>query len=294
MKIKMLSNINMKSVLFLLCLVISGGQCALQPEFIRSFLNRPWMLTNKSITDPVLDKQQNQATLSIYVDNWSPHPLKLTEDEIRSGTFGTGLLPKDLPEYSRELSLRSLSSKESQKTSGLVSWTVMNKTIELAILSVAWEVGNGIDSRFTVKLGNRVPEFQEMWAKSKDNKMASTNQLSNTIYVGGMSQLRFEAAANMSMDEGDTLHYKLRLSLVPPNIDVWGWVKYYREPFEAAQQQEKEKQLQEAAKKVADKTPEKNPSKIVPKKKPNPLDEKNPQESRFEQKHLLDNDTELG
>ena len=82
--------------------------------------------------------------------------------------------------------------------------------------------------RFTVKLGNRVPEFQEMWAKSKDNKMASTNQLSNTIYVGGMSQLRFEAAANMSMDEGDTLHYKLRLSLVPPNIDVWGWVKYYR------------------------------------------------------------------
>jgi hypothetical protein len=37
----------------------------------------------------------------------------------------------------------------------------------------------------------------------------------------------------------------------------------FREPFEAAQQQEKEKQLQEAAKKVADKTPEKKPSKIV-------------------------------
>ena len=68
----------------------------------------------------------------------------------------------------------------------------------------------------------------------------------------------------------------------------------FREPFEAAQQQEKEKQIQEAAKKVADKTPEKKPSKIVPKKKPDSLDEKNPQESRFEQKHLLDNDTELG
>ena len=59
----------------------------------------------------------------------------------------------------------------------------------------------------------------------------------------------------------------------------------FREPFEAAQQQEKEKQIQEAAKKVAEKTPE---------KKPDSLDEKNPQESRFEQKHLLDNDTELG
>ena len=108
------------------------------------------MLTNNSITDPALDKQLNQATLSIYVDNWSPHPLKLTEDEIRSGTFATGLLPKDLPEYSRELTLRSLSSKDSQKTAGLVSWTVMNKTIQLAILSVAWEVGNGIDSRYVI------------------------------------------------------------------------------------------------------------------------------------------------
>ena len=64
------------------------------------------MLTNNSMTDPILDKQLNQATLSIYVDNWSPHLLKLTEDEIRSGTFGTGLLPKDLSEYSRQGVLR--------------------------------------------------------------------------------------------------------------------------------------------------------------------------------------------
>ena len=35
-----MSNLHMKSVLFLLCLVISGGHSALQPEFIRSFLNR--------------------------------------------------------------------------------------------------------------------------------------------------------------------------------------------------------------------------------------------------------------
>jgi len=266
------------------------------------------MLTNNSMTDPILDKQLNQATLSIYVDNWSPHLLKLTGDEIRSGTFGTGLLPKDLGEYSRELSLRSLSSKESQKTSGLVSWTFVNRTTQIstAILSVAWEVGNGIDSRFTVKLGDRVPEFQEMWEKSKNNKMATTNQLSNTIYVGGMAQLRFVAAANMSMDDGDTLHYKLRLSIVPPNIDVWGWVKYYREPFEIAQQQEKEKQQQKqlqeaaaAAKKAAEKTkpPAKITSKIPPKPKKKPVITdpfvENPQGKRFEQKHLLDNDTEL-
>ena len=123
--------------------------------------------------------------------------------------------------------------------------------------------------------------------------MASTNQLSNTIYVGGMAQLRFVAAANMSMDDGDTLHYKLRLSLVPPNIDVWGWVKYYREPFEIAQ--EKKLQKQQQASKKAENIPSKTPPKS-PSKKPAMTDPviENPQGSRFEQKHLLDNDTELG
>ena len=112
---------------------------------------------------------------------------------------------------------------------GLISWIVVDeKNVKLAILSVAWEVGNGIESRFTVKLSDDEPSFEDMWQKTKDNKMASTNQLDNTVYVGGISKLRFVAAANMTMNEGDTLHYRLRLSLVPSNIDVWGWVKYYR------------------------------------------------------------------
>ena len=48
--------------------------------------------------------------------------------------------------------------------------------------------------------------------------MASTNQLDNTIYVGGLASLRFVAAANMTMNDGDTTHYRLRVSFVPANI----------------------------------------------------------------------------
>ena len=94
---------------------------------------------------------------------------------------------------------------------GLVSWTIVNeKKVELAILSVGWDVGNGIESKFTVKISDSPPTFHQLWEKSKDNKMASTNQLDNTVYVGGMTKLRFVAAANMTMNEGDTLHYQLR------------------------------------------------------------------------------------
>ena len=48
--------------------------------------------------------------------------------------------------------------------------------------------------------------------------MASTNQLDNTIYVGGLASLRFVAAANMTMNDGETTHYRLRVSFVPANI----------------------------------------------------------------------------
>lgn len=267
----------MKSItsVFLLCLLRCGA--SFQTEFVRSFITRPWMLSNASFQDPSPDfKQWNQATLSIYMDNWSPHNLKLIGDEIRSGTFSTGLLPHDHSQYSRELALRSLSSKEAEKTSGLVSWILVENEskLKLAVLTLAWQVGNGIESQFSLKLSDEEPTFEDMWAKSSNNRMASTNQLDNTVYVGGMAQLRFVAAANMTMNEGDTLHYRLRVSLVPSNIDVWGWVKYYREPYEVSLTQKK--------------TKNNKPTKVTT------TDTQERQElALYEKKELLDNDTAL-
>ena len=73
-------------------------------------------------------------------------------------------------------------------------------------------------SRFSVRLGEEEPSFESLWQKSTNNRMASTNQLDNTIYVGGLSMLRFVVAANMTMNDGDTSHYRLRVSLVPAKI----------------------------------------------------------------------------
>ena len=72
----------MRLVLLLVSLLSQSG-LGFQTEFVRSFIARPWMLTNRSLHDPTPDKSWNQATLSIYLDNWSPHNLKLAGDEIR-------------------------------------------------------------------------------------------------------------------------------------------------------------------------------------------------------------------
>ena len=163
----------MRLVILLVSLLSQSG-LGFQPEFVRSFLTRPWMLTNRSLHDPTPNKSWNQATLSIYLDNWSPHSLKLAGDEIRyefetkiykkndstsfdiffcrSGTFSKGLMPHDVTSYNRDLALRSLSSKESQKTSGMVSWTVTEKnTNKLAVFTLGWDVGNGIESKYVQK-----------------------------------------------------------------------------------------------------------------------------------------------
>ena len=77
-----------------------------------------------------------------------------------------------------------------------------------------------------------------MWAKNNYVDRAQSNNLDDTVYIGEMhKKLLFLVVANMTMNEGDTLHYRLRVSLVPNNIDVWSWVKWYREPHEANQQQ---------------------------------------------------------
>ena len=40
----------------------------LQHEFLRSFILRPWMLSNFSVQEPAV--QNGPVTLSLYVDNW--------------------------------------------------------------------------------------------------------------------------------------------------------------------------------------------------------------------------------
>ena len=65
-----------------------------------------------------------------------------------------------------------------------------------------------------MKLGDKVPRFEDLWVKSTDNKMASSSQLDDTIYVGGISQLRAVVAANMTMNEGETLHYRYLQSIL--------------------------------------------------------------------------------
>ena len=128
-------------VVFVLCLLqllaFEKGCLAFEPDFIRSFLTRPWMLTNDSLNDPAVNKHSGQVTLSLYMDNWSSYSLVLAKDNMISGVHSNGFQPRNLGTMSRELAVRSSSSGKNEKTAGLVTWTFMDKNkVKLARLSI--------------------------------------------------------------------------------------------------------------------------------------------------------------
>lgn len=190
------------------------------------------MLSNNTLYEPPLNRKFGKVTVSLYVDNWSPYNLVMAGNAIVAGSVDQEVaMPASMAPQSRELAVRS--SSKNERTAGLLAWTLTDKDgVKPAQLTVAWDVGNGRQSRFSISLGNPVPGFSDMWNGAANRPVS--DQLDDTIYAGG-GAIRMLAVANMTMNEGDILHYRLRVALVPAKIDVWGWVKYFREPAEAAQ-----------------------------------------------------------
>ena len=139
------------------------------------------------------------------------------------------------------------------RTSGVVGWTLTDGSNPLTRFTVAWDVGNGgKSSKFSASLGSFVPTGEEMWLPvpkmiSKGlSAIQSSNQLDDTIYL--IQPKVILVAMNMTMKEGEELHYRLFVSVVPPNIDVWGWVKYFRETVDNKSALDKPKILNDDAK----------------------------------------------
>ena len=71
----------------LLQLAIAVGRAdPYEPEFVKSFLNRPSLLANSSSLNHhsrnLVNIQHGKVTLSLYIDNWTPYLLKVNSKTI--------------------------------------------------------------------------------------------------------------------------------------------------------------------------------------------------------------------
>ena len=68
-----------------------------------------------------------------------------------------------------------------------------------------------------------------MWTIRDSGRLASTftAELGKNIVL---ADSRTTIAAKLVREDSrQKLHYKMLISVVPQNVDVWGWIKYYTE-----------------------------------------------------------------
>ncbi len=196
-------------------------------EFLPTFLSRPEYLENSTGKVPDVSTQK-KLSLTILVDNWSAFALVPTDNDVEADIK---LSPaRSLADQQR--SVAAVLTSSSSTLEGLIGWTLVGAEdgLEADRLTIAWKMDTV--TSFALALGDEVPALGDIWkAKTNDYVSASTKKMNERLLVADGS---FTVAAEVS-SSSSLKHYVLKVTIIPPNVDIWGWLKYYKKDMEAAQ-----------------------------------------------------------
>lgn len=219
---------------------VASGQNS-PSEFLQSYINRPNLLTSHGPMEPKL-KDDKYVSVSVYVDNWSAHNLVYNAHAVHYGGLENAFPPRDMSAKRRGFALRTLgTTKDGQRTGGMVGWTLMSpKGQTVSRLSAAWDVDlhkeQGSQAKFSLAFGDFVPQYEEMWENRANGELYSTvGQELNKAVV--LADIHVTISVNMTKAQGNNFH--LTITLVPQNVDVWGWQKYFKEADDDDEVQER-------------------------------------------------------
>ena len=222
----------------MLSFFVGNIRCQAQPsEFLRSFLRRPDMLaSNFSILEPTLKKKYSDvATISVYVNNWSKYNLVYTAHAVTSGVLETSFPPRNLGQKHRDFAMRTMGSNSQRKeTGGMVGWTLEDSDSRMKVsrLSLAWDIKADQETKLAVALGDFVPQYDQMWETRKTGRLITEmeDRLERMVVL---ADSRVTVAAKLERAKHKKpQHYKMIVTIIPQRIDVWGWVKYFKEGTE--------------------------------------------------------------
>ncbi len=217
--------------LLLVLLLLSSADGRGPSEFLRSFLTRPQLLPNaKTASGPHDRPGSNVLCLDLAVDNWSPYMLARPDDaDSLAGALLDQAFPyRDLPAKSRDFALRARSGlrRSGDRMEDVAAWKLTDhEGMQVSQLSVAWRIGGGggDQQQFAVALGDFSPKLGEMFRNRSGGGLECMGG-SGVERRLTVADLRTTVAAEMEK-VGD-LHYRIRVSVVPQNMDIWFWQKY--------------------------------------------------------------------
>ncbi len=211
--------------LLLLLLLLCGSNCQRRQEpseFVASFLSRPHLLPNATTIPGTRDDCGDTPCVDLVVDNWSPYVLKPTPVP--------GSLDYDLSS-SRDVSPTRRDFVARADVNGAAAWRVQDEDEdEVSRLSVAWRLqqgGVGSTQRFGVALGGFVPTLGDMLRDGTESRLQAKvgKEVGKLLAV---ADSLVTVAVRLERPAGNH-YYRMQVSLVPQNMDIWFWTKYRNE-----------------------------------------------------------------
>ena len=181
------------------------------------------------------------------MDNWSLCNLAYDSHSVYKGELETSFPPRNMPEKRRGFALRAYGiegRRAGTETKGTVAWTLTKAkdNVKMSHLTIGWKLDQRDGhSKFALGLGDIVPAFADLWDTREAGRLVSrsTNRLNHWIKL---SDGHVTVAAKATRSEEAPFHYKLHLTVVPQKMDVFSWVKYFKEDKEDAAHQAKRSQ----------------------------------------------------
>ena len=207
---------------------VARSQTAAPSEFFQSFLDRPKLLRNAAgAKGPRRAVSKSLMSVSLIVDNWSKYSLVYTAYAVPEGDLNEAYPPRNMPPKHRSFGMRTTSADK--RVSGMAGWTVTDgedgsKTNRV---SVAWRAREGKPPEIALALGEVVPKFDDMWRPRSSSTLALKTSDDGSVLM--LADSWTTVAVRLSKPSMKTPHYDVTLSVIPQNVDAWGWIKYYNE-----------------------------------------------------------------
>jgi len=216
--------------MLVMLLLLSGpvtAQTGFDQDFVHSFLQRPEKLESSarlteqtSSSSSWLQQTGYQNAVGIVVENWTNQRLEFPEVEVEAGGQDRWYQPAAVPPHTRDLALLAHSTR-GDHAQGCVCWLVEDSWPRL-YLCLAWRAGKGV-VRAAAALTDSRQQYTSL-AQQGTTLMKDKMRMykGTTHYVVVVSSASTGSAT------------QLTLAVLPQNLDVWAWEKYYRAAGPAA------------------------------------------------------------
>jgi len=213
--------------LYLLLLTIllvktrSTSDVEFEQDFVHSFLMKSDKLKKTERFDNAEDrwikKTGYKNAVGISIENWTNHKLEFPEFTIAEGAKDRWYSPVDIPRHTRDIALLAYGQRGSG-TKGSLSYLVEDSWPRTYIC-VGWEVKDtGVE--VVLSVADKHLDFDGL-VKKELNGLLMKDKMR---FFKGTSHY---VIAITCREEGSGKH--LVLSVVPQNLDVWAWEKYYKQ-----------------------------------------------------------------